>query len=80
MPFKEWEFRVDAITAEDERVVVEVVSRGRGPGPMVYGNEYMMRMTVDDGVITDFRENGDAYGVEILFESGEKWKEENGQL
>jgi hypothetical protein len=30
MPFKEWEFRVDGITAEDERVVVEVVDADLG--------------------------------------------------
>lgn len=60
------------MTAQDNRVVVEGLSRGRGPGVVVYDNNYLMKFTIEGDKVVDFKECMDCYEVERWFQSKEE--------
>ena len=68
-PFEEWSYNVVSATAEDDRCIVEGLSRGRGPGKCRYDNTYLMKFVVREGKIVDFKECMDCYQVEAWFAS-----------
>ena len=73
-PFEKWSNTAVGVTAEGERVVVEGLSKVRGPGPSAQDNIYQMRFIIEGGKIKDIRESLDCYQVELFFESMEKLK------
>jgi len=50
------EFKINALTAEGERVAIEATSRGTTFRGNVYDQEYHFLLTVRDGKIVGFRE------------------------
>lgn len=59
-------------TADGNRVVVEGLSRGRGPGVIKYDNNYLMKFTIECDKVVDFKECMDCYEVEEWFRSKEE--------
>lgn len=63
--FETFTFKVTGITAEGERVAVEAVSDGKGPGRSdQYHNVYMMQFVLAHGKIISVREFLDYFEVE----------------
>ncbi len=62
-PFDEFSFEVKSLTAEGDRVAVEAVSHGIGPGTAEYRNNYVMLWTVQDGKVASVKEALDPFQV-----------------
>jgi hypothetical protein len=63
MPFDEFSFEVKTLTAEGDRVAVEAVSHGVGPGTAEYNNNYVMMWTLKDGKVRSVKEALDPFQV-----------------
>lgn len=61
--FTEFEFSVQNLTAEDNRVSIEARSTGTGPKSTPYENVYHMYMEIQDGKVHTIREYFDPYQV-----------------
>lgn len=69
----------DIITdVEGTIVVVDGMCKGRGPGPLRYDNNYMMKLNfAEEGKISEVKETLDCYEVEIMFESMQAYSRES---
>ena len=61
--FDKFSFKVEIMTAEDDRVAVEARSEGVGPGAARYENVYNMIFIVKDGKLYTVREYFDPFQV-----------------
>ncbi len=62
-PFETFSFEVRSLTAEGDRVAVEAVSHGIGPGTAEYRNNYVMMWTIADGKVCSVKEALDPFQV-----------------
>ncbi|SDG20177.1 nuclear transport factor 2 family protein [Epilithonimonas hungarica] len=61
--FSEFKFEIKNLTAEEDRVVMEAESQGKGPGSASYKNNYLLIFFIKNGKIHTVRERFDPFEV-----------------
>lgn len=73
-------FTIHSLTVEDERAVIEASLRARGPGVIMYNNEYLLKLVIDErGQISDLKEWNDNSQTDKWMASVEQEKSSGGQ-